>query len=142
MLSDPLRLALGSAASAAGRPADGGPPLGPDEAAPIPGQTSFDEVLRALNPLQHLPVVGTIYRAVTGDEIQPAFRILGGALLGGIGGMMTSAALAGIEQFRPAERLVSAWNGQPDPFLEREGASPTMLAEARAAYAMQGNGLG
>jgi len=37
----------------------------------------FKDVLRALNPLQHVPVVGTIYRAVTGDTIPAPLRILG-----------------------------------------------------------------
>ncbi len=35
----------------------------------------FADVLSAANPLQYLPVVGTIYRAVTGDDLHPAFRI-------------------------------------------------------------------
>jgi hypothetical protein len=34
-----------------------------------PGDISFGDVLSALNPLQYLPVVGSIYRAVTGDTI-------------------------------------------------------------------------
>ena len=36
-----------------------------------------------INPLQHIPVVSSIYRAITGDEISPAARLAGGALFGG-----------------------------------------------------------
>jgi hypothetical protein len=44
---------------------------------------SFGDILDALNPLQHLPIVSTLYRAFTGDAIAPAPRVLGDALFGG-----------------------------------------------------------
>jgi len=59
---------------------------------------SFHDLLSAINPLQHIPVVGTIYRAITGDTIVPAARVLGGALLGGPIGLITAAADAIFEQ--------------------------------------------
>jgi hypothetical protein len=40
--------------------------------------------LSALNPLQYLPVVGTIYRAVTGDTIPEALRLGGSMLVSGL----------------------------------------------------------
>lgn len=40
-------------------------------------------VLDVINPLQHLPVIGTMYRHLTGDEIGPTARVAGGALYGG-----------------------------------------------------------
>ena len=72
---------------------DGGPPLGPDERAPEPATFSFDEMLNGLNPLHYVPVVGMIYRAVTGETVPMAERVavsavtslfLGGPL-GGLG---------------------------------------------------------
>jgi hypothetical protein len=45
---------------------------------------SFHDVLSALNPLQYLPVVGTIYRAVTGDVIPEGLRRLGSMLVSGL----------------------------------------------------------
>ena len=48
----------------------------------------FDDLLDAINPLQHLPVVGTVYRALSGDEISPVARIAGGTLFGGIAGFL------------------------------------------------------
>lgn len=45
---------------------------------------TFADVLDVVNPLQHIPVVSTLYRTFTGDEIAPASRILGGALFGGV----------------------------------------------------------
>ncbi|MBI4878541.1 MAG: hypothetical protein HY812_02635 [Planctomycetes bacterium] len=47
---------------------------------------SFGDILDVVNPLQHIPVVSTVYRALTGDEIGNAPRLLGGGLLGGLAG--------------------------------------------------------
>jgi hypothetical protein len=141
MLSDPIRLAALAAAPSAGAPpappADGGPPLGPEEAAPIPGQATFDEFLRAMNPLHHLPGVGILYRAATGERIQPAFRVLGGLLYGGVSGFFSTALLSAVEEFRPAERLALALRGEPDPLL-----GPADAARAAAAYAQDGGDRG
>ena len=45
---------------------------------------SFRDVLDIINPLHHIPIIGSIYRAVTGDEIKAPARILGGGIFGGI----------------------------------------------------------
>ncbi|MGK7869614.1 hypothetical protein [Falsiroseomonas sp. E2-1-a20] len=74
------------------------PRLREDEHVPVPGTLDFDQVLRALNPLQHLPVVGTIYRAPTGEGLSPALRVLGAGVLGGPVGMLSAAVLSAIEE--------------------------------------------
>ena len=43
---------------------------------------TFGDLLDLINPLQHLPVISTLYRKLTGDEIAPAPRLLGGGLFG------------------------------------------------------------
>jgi hypothetical protein len=45
---------------------------------------SFHDVLSALNPLQYLPVIGSIYRAETGDVIPEVLRRAGSMLLSGL----------------------------------------------------------
>jgi hypothetical protein len=81
---------------------------------PIPGNLSFDELLTGLNPLHHLPVVGTIYREATGERIAPVMRVIGGALFGGPLGMLSSAVMAALDEIRsapatpPAQRLAAA----------------------------------
>ena len=133
MISDPIRLAFRPPGSAeTPQPADGGPPLGPDEAIPIPGRLSFDEVVAGLNPLQHLPGVGMIYRAVTGAEINPAMRVLGAGLMGGPLGMALAGATAMIELTQPGERLRRALAGEPDlPAMQMARAEPARsVAEA------------
>jgi hypothetical protein len=52
--------------------------------APADHRISFHEVLSALNPLQYLPVIGTIYRAVTGDQIPEAVRRIGSLIVSGL----------------------------------------------------------
>lgn len=44
---------------------------------------TFGDALDLVNPLQHLPLVSTLYRKITGDVISPAMELAGGALFGG-----------------------------------------------------------
>ncbi len=77
---------------------------GPDAASAAPAQTglSFREVLSDLNPLQYLPVVGTLYRAITGDTIPRPLREAGSlvvsGLMGGPIGVATNLAMLGFEK--------------------------------------------
>jgi hypothetical protein len=116
--------ARGAEATAA-RPADGGPPLGENEAAPLAGTMTFREFLSGLNPLQHLPVVGTIYRAVTGDVAPAPMRILGGLITGGPIGMATTIGSVALETLFTS------------PAAPTATASPALLARAQEAYRSQ-----
>jgi hypothetical protein len=53
---------------------------------------SFKDLLDIVNPLQHIPVVGTLYRAITGDTIKTFPKIAGDTLYGGIEGFVGSMA--------------------------------------------------
>lgn len=44
---------------------------------------SFGDVIDMINPLHHLPVVGTLYRKFSGDSIKSFASIIGGAIFGG-----------------------------------------------------------
>lgn len=44
---------------------------------------TFGDFLDVINPLQHIPIVSTIYRALTGDEISTGARLAGGTIYGG-----------------------------------------------------------
>lgn len=50
----------------------------------------FFDFLDVINPLQHLPIVSSFYREISGDEIKPASRIIGGTVFGGGIGAATS----------------------------------------------------
>lgn len=49
-------------------------------------------LIDVVNPLQHIPVVGAIYRHMTGDEISPAARLAGDTLYGGFIGAGVAVA--------------------------------------------------
>jgi hypothetical protein len=60
-----------------------------------PLNLGFKDVIDSINPLQHIPIVSTVYRKVTDDEISPAARFAGGTLFGGpIGGALALADIA------------------------------------------------
>jgi len=58
----------------------------------------FDDFLDLINPLQHIPIVSTIYRELNGDEISPGARIFGGAIFGGPLGFAAALGNAALEQ--------------------------------------------
>jgi len=51
---------------------------------------TFLDFLDIINPLHHIPVVGTLYRHFTGDEIDPGARVFGGTLFFGPLGTVAS----------------------------------------------------
>jgi hypothetical protein len=63
---------------------------------------TFHQILSALNPLQYIPVVGTIYRAVTGDEIPEPVRRIGSLiasfLMGGPVGALINVGMFAAEK--------------------------------------------
>lgn len=61
----------------------------------LPGGISH--VLDTINPLHHLPVIGNVYRAISGDKITGFARMAGGALYGGTIGFAAATLNAVIE---------------------------------------------
>ena len=51
---------------------------------------NFDALVDTINPLQHIPVVSTIYREITGDKMGAPASIIGGALYGGVFGFFSA----------------------------------------------------
>jgi hypothetical protein len=66
---------------------------------------SFRDVLDLVNPLQHIPIVGNLYRKLTGDTLDPALRVAGGALFGGPLGALLSVGSLVVEQGHGAEAV-------------------------------------
>lgn len=65
--------------------------LNPDQTTSVTAKTNddgfgFADFIDIINPLHHLPLIGHLYRHITGDEIAPVARVAGGALFGGIAG--------------------------------------------------------
>src|ERR1700761_2097455 len=71
----------------------------------------FHHLLDVVNPLQVLPVIGTIYRAITGEHIGPVEKIAGDTLYGGLWGAVSSVADVAFEGLtgKSAEDTVISW---------------------------------
>lgn len=82
----------------AATPPDGAGPIGENGAWPQPLEVSRKEVLQGLNPLQHLPVVGMVYRAATGETMPSTMRVAGAGILGGFPGMLGAALMGLLEE--------------------------------------------
>jgi hypothetical protein len=93
-------------------------------------RVSFHDVIAVLNPLQYLPVVGTIYRAITGDEVHPAFRVAASAgmalLFGGPAGLAATMIAVAVEEVA---------RGGPTSAGSGQSAAVASLAYSRAGRA-------
>lgn len=109
----------------------------------------FDDLLDIINPLQHIPVVSTIYRHLTGDKIETVPKLAGDTLYGGLTGFLCSlgdtlfteltgksvgdtvyAALIG-EDEPPA---IAVANDNAEPALQAAAGNPVVAQQAIAAY--------
>ncbi|MSR15720.1 MAG: hypothetical protein EXR86_14435 [Gammaproteobacteria bacterium] len=63
---------------------------------------SFRDVLDLVNPLHHIPILGNLYRKLTGDIIDPPIQVAGGALFGGPLGAVLALGSTLIERGRAA----------------------------------------
>jgi hypothetical protein len=61
-------------------------------------ELSFADLIDILNPLQHIPLLSSFYRALTGDQIEPAAQIMGATLYGGPVGLLAATNLALIQE--------------------------------------------
>lgn len=59
----------------------------------------FGDILDIINPLQHIPIVATLYRHMTGDTIGAAPRVIGGALWGRLGGFISGVINVVVDWF-------------------------------------------
>jgi hypothetical protein len=123
---------------------------------------SFHDFLHIMNPLQYLPVVGTIYRVVTGDVIPEAVRDVGSllvsGLLGGPIGVATYIAATITEKVTgiDPEKIVAAQLNTATPAkaappetpaapIAPASAAPAQLAwtpHQLAAYGVRSDGSG
>lgn len=61
-------------------------------------ELSFWDFLDLVNPLQHIPVVSTLYREITGDKISAPMRTLGGLLFAGPVGFVNGVVNGIVEE--------------------------------------------
>jgi len=133
MTFDPVRKTMvamppyGTLRTAPATPADTGVDTRVADAKAVPGEEDFfDHLWDVVNPLQHLPVIGTIYRAVTGERLDPVEKIAGGTLYGGLWGAVSAVAGLAFESLtgKSVEDTVMAWLDGDDK------AAPSRVAAA------------
>jgi hypothetical protein len=89
----------------------------------------FGDFLDIINPIQHIPFLGALYRDLTGDEIAPPARIIGGALFGGALGFVVSLTRVVAEEVAGADLgtlALAALTGDS----EKEADAPRTAASA------------
>jgi hypothetical protein len=94
----------------------------------------FRDIIDIVNPLQHLPIIGSVYRYLTGDRPGEAAQLAGDALYGGPIGVGISVASAATEDDQGhdlGERALIAVFGSHD------GGSATAVASAAHPAASQ-----
>lgn len=92
---------------------------------------TFRDLIDVVNPLQHIPVVSSIYRAITGDTLDPAARIAGDTLFFGPVGAAAAAVNVAI-----TETTGKDLGGHALAFLEGDEApAATLGADGTAAVA-------
>ncbi len=95
---------------------------------------SFGDILDLINPLQHLPIIGTLYRAATDDEISTGSNILGGALFGGVIGAGVAVVNSIIEETTGGEidDHITAMFGAGEPSTADDAPATAVLASAES----------
>ncbi|HYI72590.1 MAG TPA: hypothetical protein VEX87_22735 [Skermanella sp.] len=98
----------------------------------------FWDFVDIVNPLQHIPVVNTIYRELTGDSIKGVSRIIGGGIFGGVIGLVAgigSAIVAETTGKDPGEHVLAMLTGSDDETPATTGNTAVANAASPAAGA-------
>lgn len=92
----------------------------------------FFDLIDVINPLHHIPVVGTIYRSLTGDQISDAARMAGSAVYGGPMGLVAALtdSVVKAETGRDMGETAVAWASGGTELDAGTGGGPVMLAMA------------
>jgi len=96
---------------------------------------SFGDFLDMINPLQHLPIVSTIYRKLTGDEQSATANVMGGLLYGGPIGLIAAVVSQQVKDTTGDEPLGHAYamlDGK-DQGTGQDKAAASKLAQATPA---------
>lgn len=106
-------------------------------------EPTWRDALDAINPLHQIPVVGEIYRGITGEKISGIARVAGGFIFGGVAGGLVAAMVAayaeGHDDQGPGEQLVAALAGDK---TAAAAAAPDKAGAAPAAIMADKTGAG
>jgi hypothetical protein len=100
------------------------------------GSFGFHDLLDTVNPLQHIPVVSTIYRWLTGDTPGNVARMVGDTLYGGPIGLAASALSVAVKEETgkdPGEAILALVTGGSGSAAEPQVAADSTPAAPAAA---------
>ncbi|MTI45891.1 hypothetical protein JM93_00476 [Roseibium hamelinense] len=124
---EPPQQTLDHVRTSVGNPANADRPREVQRSNPAMG---FGDFLDVINPLQHIPVVSNVYRAVTNDQISDSARYAGHALYGmAFGGPIGLGAMLG---YSVGETAVAKMAAQPGG-LEETPSGPAPAPESSEA---------
>ena len=109
----------------------------------------FSDFIDIINPLHHIPVIATIYRNLSGDQIGAGPRVIGGALWGRLGGFVAGIVNAVVEWwsgkdigdhiyaaiFGPAEGSSSK-----DTLVQNKESSPVTISSESSEQSLTASG--
>jgi hypothetical protein len=96
---------------------------------------SFGDLIDIVNPLQHLPIISTLYRAITGDTIGTPEKIAGDTLYGGIYGFVGSladTAFQAITGKNVGDTVLAFLSGRSDSSSTAVASAPASVTPATA----------
>lgn len=91
------------------------------------------DILDILNPLQHIPLVGSLYRHVTGDTIKPGAMLMGGAIFGGGAGLMAASVNVAVRDETGADMGETVLARLDSPKVDAAMDTPIQMARAEQA---------
>ena len=101
---------------------------------------NFDALIDTINPLQHIPLVSTLYREITGDKMGAPASIAGGALYGGVLGFFSALGnefLRAVTGHDVGETILSLLQGNGDTAAPANVASSDPYRANRAYQTAQ-----
>ena len=93
----------------------------------------FDALVDTINPLQHIPIVSTIYRDLTGDKMGAPAAIAGGALYGGVFGFFGALGnefLRAVTGHDVGETILSLLQGDGNEAAQTTASDPYRAGRA------------
>ena len=120
-----------------------------------PDGPSFSDLLDVLNPLQHIPVINSIYRNLTGDKEGAVADLVGGALWGGLIGLgaamgdlvfedatgksVGDTVIALFKDDQPTTAVAENGRNEAGPQLSEASAAPTAGPAGRPVSLLPGS---
>ena len=107
---------------------------------------TFMDFLDIINPLQHIPIVATLYREMSGDDLDPGSRVIGDTLF--MGPVGTVAALANVmiddaTGMDMGEHVMAFFDDGTSgpPEVSDNGTGPVAISPAPVGNTSAGNAL-